>query len=170
MKIQSIRDPLTGLFNRRYLEEFLNRETYRAIRTEKPIGIIMIDVDHFKRFNDEFGHAAGDIILKNLGSFLKQNVRDYDIACRYGGEELIMILPGSSLESTAKRAEQIRKEIKQLSVEYDGILLSSITVSLGVACFPEHGKTGEKVIQAADAALYQAKYEGRNRVVVAPNS
>ncbi|NEO52152.1 MAG: diguanylate cyclase [Okeania sp. SIO3B5] len=168
LKIQSIRDPLTGLFNRRYLEEFLNRETYRAIRTEKPIGIIMIDVDHFKKFNDEFGHAAGDIILKSLGSFLKQKVRDYDIACRYGGEELIMILPGSSLENTARRAEQIRKEIKQLSVEYDGILLSSITVSLGVACFPEHGKTGEKVIQAADAALYQAKYEGRNRVAVAP--
>lgn len=169
LKIQSIHDPLTGLFNRRYLEEFLNRETYRAIRLEKPIGIIMIDVDHFKKLNDEFGHSAGDLILKKLGEFLKQNVRDDDIACRYGGEELIMILPGSSLEITERRAEEIRQEVKRLCVEYNGILLSSITISLGVACFPEHGKTGEEVIRAADTALYQAKNEGRNRVVVASN-
>jgi diguanylate cyclase (GGDEF)-like protein len=164
---QSIRDPLTSLFNRRYLEESLEREIQRAARQQQPVGIIMLDVDHFKRFNDTFGHDAGDAVLRELGSFLKKCIRGSDIACRYGGEELTLILPEASLEITKQRAETIREQVKQLMLEHRRQPLGVITLSLGVACFPEHGKSGEAVIHAADAALYCAKREGRDRVVCA---
>ena len=168
LRNQSIRDPLTGLFNRRYLEESLQRELHRAHRNHQSVGIIMIDIDHFKRFNDTFGHKAGDMVLRELGAFLLGNIRTSDIACRYGGEELTLILPESDLMDTEKRASQIRAGVKQLKVEYRGELLGAISISLGVACFPEHGLTGEAVIQAADGALYRAKAEGRDRVATAP--
>lgn len=164
---QSIRDPLTGLFNRRYMEESLTREIRRTERKQQPLSIIMIDVDHFKRFNDTFGHEAGDAVLRELGKFLKRYVRESDIACRYGGEELTLILPESSLEVTVARAEQIREGAKQLNVQHRRQSLGAITLSLGVACFPQHGLTGEAVIHAADAALYQAKAQGRDRVISA---
>ena len=164
---QSVRDPLTGLFNRRYLEESLEREIHRAAREGQPLGIIMLDVDHFKRFNDTYGHEAGDIILRELGVFLLKSVRSSDIACRYGGEELTLILPKANLADIEARAEQIRIGVKGLEVRSRQELLGIVTISLGVACFPEHGLTGQELIQAADRALYQAKAQGRDRVIAA---
>jgi diguanylate cyclase (GGDEF)-like protein/PAS domain S-box-containing protein len=167
LRNQSIRDPLTGLFNRRYLEESLEREVNRAERKQQSLGVIMLDVDHFKRFNDTFGHEAGDVVLREVGMFLKRNVRLSDIACRYGGEELTLILPETTLEVTLERAEKIREGVKHLNLQHRRQALGAITLSLGVACFPEHGTTGEAVIQAADAALYCAKKEGRDRCCTA---
>ncbi len=164
---QSIRDPLTGLFNRRYLEESLEREVNRAERNQQAVGIIMMDVDHFKHFNDTYGHEAGDTILRELGVFLRKSIRKADIACRYGGEELILILPESSLEVCQERAERIRQGIKNLDVQHQRQKLGSISLSLGVAMFPDHGLTGAAVIEAADAALYMAKKKGRDRVIIA---
>lgn len=165
---QSIRDPLTGLFNRRYLEESLEREINRASRSQQPLGAIMIDVDHFKQFNDSFGHEAGDLVLRELALFVRQHVRECDIVCRYGGEELTLILPGASLDIAKQRAEQLRSGVKQLHLEYRQQPIGAISISLGVAAFPEHGLTGDEVIGAADAALYRAKTQGRDRVTVAP--
>jgi diguanylate cyclase (GGDEF)-like protein/PAS domain S-box-containing protein len=167
LKNQSIRDPLTGLFNRRYMEESLERELSRCQRKQEPLSIVMIDVDHFKRFNDTFGHEAGDAVLRKLGQFLQSHIRGSDMACRYGGEELTLILPEASLEVTQKRAEQIREGVKHLNVRHHGQPLGAITLSLGVASFPEHGLSGEAVIQAADAALYRAKKLGRDTVRIA---
>ncbi|MCU0515949.1 MAG: PAS domain S-box protein [Oscillatoria sp. Prado101] len=164
---QSIRDPLTGLFNRRYLEESLTREIHRASRDRQSLGIIMLDVDHFKRYNDTFGHEAGDAVLRELGLFLKKHIRSSDIACRYGGEEFMLILPEASLEHSIERAEQLREGIKHLNLEHHRQPLGGITLSLGVAVFPDCGLTGEAVIRAADAALYRAKIQGRDRTVAA---
>lgn len=167
LRRQSIRDPLTGLFNRRYLEESLTREIHRAERKQQSLGVMMLDVDHFKRFNDTFGHEAGDTVLRELGVFLQKFVRESDIACRYGGEELTLILPEASEEATLQRAEQIREGVKHLNLEHRRQSLGNISISFGVACFPQHGLTGEALIQAADRALYQAKMQGRDRVVLA---
>jgi diguanylate cyclase (GGDEF)-like protein len=164
---QAIRDPLTGLFNRRYMEETLERELRRAERRRAPLGIILFDLDHFKKFNDTFGHAAGDVVLREIGAFLQTRVRAEDIACRYGGEEFLIILPEAALEDTLKRAEQLRVGIKGLNVRYHDRALGAVAVSLGVAILSEHGSTAEAILKAADAALYRAKREGRDRVVVA---
>ncbi len=164
---QSICDPLTGLYNRRYLEESLVQEIHRAQRHQHSVGVMMIDIDHFKRFNDTFGHDGGDAVLTEVGKLLKANLRGSDIACRYGGEEMTLILPEASLEHTYKRAEEIRQLIKQINIEYKRQSLGTITASLGVACFPQHGITGDTVIKSADSALYQAKKQGRDQVVVA---
>jgi diguanylate cyclase (GGDEF)-like protein len=163
----AIRDPLTGLFNRRYLEEILALEMLRAVRNRYPIGIIMADIDHFKRFNDTHGHAAGDAVLAQMGSFLPRQVRSSDVSCRYGGEEFILILPEASLETTLLRARHICEEVRQLHVQYKGLTLETVTLSLGVAIFPSHGSTRDAILKAADNALYRAKRNGRNRVVVA---
>ncbi|BAZ20472.1 diguanylate cyclase with PAS/PAC and GAF sensors [Kalymmatonema gypsitolerans NIES-4073] len=167
LKNQSIRDPLTGLFNRRYMEESLEREIRRAERKEQPLGVIMLDVDHFKRFNDIHGHEAGDIVLRELGEFLKSMIRGSDIACRYGGEEFIVLLPEAPLKITELRADQMRSGTKHLNLQYRRESLGAISLSLGVASYPQHGNTAETVIRAADAALYQAKTQGRDRVVIA---
>lgn len=167
LRDQAIRDPLTGLFNRRYLEETLEREFNRALRMKRSVGVIMLDLDHFKRFNDTFGHEAGDVLLRKLGIFLKQHLRGGDIACRYGGEEFALILPEVSTGSLLRRAEQLREGIKHLSVPYQGTDQGTLTMSLGIAMFPTHGATGQRVLNAADAALYEAKSQGRDRVVVA---
>ncbi|HEY9815925.1 MAG TPA: PAS domain S-box protein [Candidatus Obscuribacterales bacterium] len=167
LKHQSIRDPLTGLYNRRYLEEFLNREIAHAQRKQHSIGVIMIDIDHFKRFNDTYGHDMGDAVLKLVGVLLKDNVRDSDIACRYGGEEMTLILPEAGLAETAARAETIRVAITQLRLSQNSQLIDSITASLGVACFPQHGSTSSSLTKMADAALYRAKEAGRNQVLMA---
>jgi diguanylate cyclase (GGDEF)-like protein len=127
----------------------------------------MFDLDHFKRFNDTFGHAAGDTVLHEMGIFLGRNTRADDIACRYGGEEFVLILPNADLEATRIRAEQMRKEVKELHIMYGGKPLGLITVSSGVAAFPAHGSSPRQLMAAADAALYQAKKSGRDRVVVA---
>jgi diguanylate cyclase (GGDEF)-like protein/PAS domain S-box-containing protein len=164
---QSIRDPLTDLYNRRYLEETLEREFHRAERNQQTVGIIMVDIDHFKQFNDQFGHEAGDVVLQTLGHFLNEYIRKGDIACRYGGEEFTLILPGAPKEVVEKRAELIRTKIKSVMIEYHHQHLGPITLSIGVATFPQHGKQFEQVLRAADAALYQAKNQGRDKVVVA---
>jgi diguanylate cyclase (GGDEF)-like protein len=166
---QAIRDPLTGLFNRRYMQESLEREAHRSIRHGQSIGIVMLDIDHFKRTNDHFGHEMGDALLAALGRLLKERTRTEDIACRYGGEEFLLILPGAGLEITRQRAEQLREQAKTLRVELRGQVFQGMTVSMGIAAFPEHGTTVEDVLRAADKALYEAKTEGRDRVALAHN-
>jgi diguanylate cyclase (GGDEF)-like protein len=167
LRSQSVRDLLTGLFNRRYLDESLGREISRAVRKGQPLGIIMFDIDHFKNFNDTLGHDAGDAVLRELGSFLLEQFRGEDIACRFGGEEFIFILPDASLDNTRKRAQSLRKAVKQLDVYHRGNLLDKITLSIGVASFPDHGNDAEALLRAVDQALYRAKNEGRDRVVTA---
>ncbi len=164
---QSIRDLLTGLFNRRYFDKSLEREVNRAERKQQSVGILLIDIDHFKQFNDTFGHHVGDIVLRELGLFLKRQIRGSDIACRYGGEEFTLILPEASLDATMARAEQLREGVKHLNVQHHRQPLGAITISLGAACFPFHGLTGTAMLEAADAALYRAKKEGRDRCCTA---
>jgi diguanylate cyclase (GGDEF)-like protein/PAS domain S-box-containing protein len=166
LREQSIRDPLTGLYNRRYMEEALRQQMSRTTRQLHPLGIVMIDIDHFKRFNDTYGHAAGDTLLRKLGQFLQQRIRNEDIACRYGGEEFTLIMPDASLEAARQRAEDLRHEIRKLRVE-GGQSGEAITLSMGIAIHPQHGRTIENVLRAADSALYRAKKEGRDRVMIA---
>jgi diguanylate cyclase (GGDEF)-like protein len=167
LRQQSIRDPLTGLYNRRFLEEFLLRELARADRKKHPLSIITLDIDHFKRINDSLGHAAGDIALRRVGLLLQGFVRQSDIACRVGGEEFSVLLPEASLQIAAQRAEDIRKAVQELKLKFGDTEIGAITVSLGVAAFPEHGTSVDALIHAADQALYDAKYRGRDRVVSA---
>jgi diguanylate cyclase (GGDEF)-like protein len=170
LRNQSIRDPLTGLFNRRYMEESMDREFRRAERRGAPVGVIMLDIDRFTHFNNTFGHQAGDTLLHALGELLRTRVRAEDIACRYGGEEFVLIMPEASMEITAERAELLRKEARELRVQQHGQSLGAVTVSFGVAAFPQHGPSAEAVIRAADLALYRAKSEGRDRVAVAADT
>ncbi|MGH7807010.1 MAG: diguanylate cyclase [Thermodesulfobacteriota bacterium] len=165
LREQAIHDSLTGLFNRRYMEETLKRELSRAARKNVPLGIIMLDLDHFKQFNDTFGHSAGDALLRELGVFLQSHIRGEDIACRQGGEEFMLILPEASLDNTRKRAEQLGEEVKHLNVQYRGQSLGAVTLSIGVAVFPDHGLTVDSLLQSADSALYRAKKAGRDRVM-----
>jgi diguanylate cyclase (GGDEF)-like protein/PAS domain S-box-containing protein len=164
---QSIRDPLTGLFNRRFMEESLERELRRAVRGKLPVALLMLDIDHFKHFNDTFGHQAGDALLRALGNTLKETTRGQDVACRYGGEEFAFVLAGASLDAAQKRAELLREEVKQLNVRYGGQLLGTVTISIGVAVYPESGDNIEQLLKAADDALYRAKADGRDRVACA---
>lgn len=167
LRYLSIRDPLTGLYNRRYLEEALAREIMLAERMKRTLGVVLMDLDHFKRFNDLYGHDAGDCMLREFGNFLLNNIREYDIACRYGGEEFICILPETTLESALERAEQLRSNLMSFKVEHLGRPMGRVTISAGVAVYPEHGTTEATLVKAADEALYQAKKKGRNRVVAA---
>jgi len=162
-----VRDSLTGLYNRRYVEQVLEREMLRAARNKRPVGVIMLDLDHFKRFNDTYGHEAGDTLLRALGDYLVTRVRAEDIACRYGGEEFVVILPEASLAMCQSRAEQLWKGVHDLHVNYHGELLRGVTASIGVAAYPEHGKSGAELVRAADAAMYAAKRQGRDRVEIA---
>lgn len=164
---QSIKDALTGLFNRRYLEETMQREELRAARNKSSLSVVMLDIDHFKKFNDSHGHQAGDQVLRLVGETLRDAIRGEDIACRYGGEEFTLILPGASREHAHQRAEQVRVEIAQQPIRFGGRTLDTITASLGVAAYPNDGDDWTRVLQAADAALYRAKQQGRNRVAAA---
>lgn len=167
LREQSIRDALTGLFNRRYMEETLEREVSRARRAGQTIGVIMFDIDHFKRFNDSFGHIAGDLLLRETGSFLQQHIRSGDIACRYGGEEFTIIMPDTSEAAIGQRAESLRQGIKQIDLHYLGQPLGQVTISAGIALMPTHSLTASGVLAQADAALYRAKRSGRDCVVLA---
>lgn len=167
LRNQSIRDPLTGIYNRRYLEEMLERETRRAVRAEHGLGVLMLDLDRFKKFNDTYGHDAGDLVLREAASLLLRSVRAEDIVCRFGGEEFVVILPVADLKVTEARAERIRSRLRELSVMHQGQSLGMITVSIGVAELPQHGTTAQELLESADAALYRAKREGRDRVAVA---
>ena len=164
---QAIRDPLTNLFNRRVMEESLDREVHRAIRYRRPLGLIMLDIDNFKAFNDSFSYAAGDTLLRELGAYLQANLRKGDLTCRYGGEEFILILPESTPEDTVKRADQLREGVKRLRVQHQGLPLGEVTVSLGIACFPEHGKSMYEMLRAVDTALHRAKSAGKDCVTMA---
>jgi diguanylate cyclase (GGDEF)-like protein len=166
LKLQSIRDPLTGLYNRRHLEECLERELKKAMRGHRSVGAIMIDLDHFKQVNDTFGHPAGDAVLKTLAKFLRNHTRAGDVVCRYGGEEFLIILPEAGLQDTLERAERLRNDVRNIDFHHRGQALGMVTLSVGVAAYPEHGLTSESLLQAADEALYRAKAEGRDRVVV----
>ena len=164
LRHQSQRDPLTRLYNRRFLQESLEKEIDRAYRQQQFIGIIMIDIDHFKKFNDTYGHAVGDLVLKEVGNYLLKQIRPYDLACRYGGEELVIVMPNAAIGNTIIRAEEIRKGVKELELNYGEQQIESISVSVGVSCFPDDGTTVDSLIQSADKALYLAKQEGRDRV------
>lgn len=170
LKQESIRDPLTHLYNRRYLEASLEQEIARSKRKKQPLSVIMIDIDYFKRINDNFCHAAGDIVLKKIGAFLLQNTRNSDIACRFGGEELTLIFPETSLEQAKSRAEQLREALKQLTFEFQNQSLGEITASFGLASFPENGETWQDVLHIADLALCCAKESGRDCVMSAEMS
>ncbi len=167
LQIQSIRDPVTGLFNRRYLEESLEREVARAERREGSLGVVMMDLDHFKVFNDTYGHRAGDAVLVSLGGLLPTLIRGEDVPCRYGGEEFAVIFPDATAEQVAGRADEIREALSAVPLRHADRELGRVTLSVGVASYPEHGQTPEELILAADRALYEAKEQGRNRVVVA---
>jgi diguanylate cyclase (GGDEF)-like protein len=166
LRIQAIRDPLTGLFNRRYMEETLEREVRRAGRHKTAVGVIMFDVDKLKPVNDRFGHDAGDLMLKGVGAELLRLFRGEDVACRYGGDEFTIVLPEASLADVWRRAEQMRDAVKRLDLSYEGSKLGAITLSIGVAAYPDHGQTGERVLLASDAAAYAAKAEGGDRIMV----
>ena len=167
LRTQSIKDPLTGLYNRRYLEEMLEREIRRAVRAEQPLGLLMLDLDHFKKFNDTYGHEAGDAVLRESGVFLAKSIRAEDIVCRFGGEEFVIILPTANLSAASGRAERIRSRVREMTMLHQGQSLGMITVSVGVAALPEHGTSPKELLEAADAALYRAKRDGRDRVVAA---
>lgn len=163
---RAIRDPLTGLFNRYYLDDTLERELSRAERAEEPVGFMLVDIDHFKRYNDTYGHDAGDELLRRFGSFLRSSVRRADIACRFGGEEFLLILPGATLAEMRQRGTFLQVGARELQVNWSGQPLGQITVSIGIASFPLHGGTAAQVISVADAALYRAKANGRDQVIV----
>lgn len=166
LREQSIRDSLTGVFNRRYLQETLDREIARGIRENQSVGLMMMDLDHFKLINDNYGHHAGDLMLQALGCMLQSNIRLEDIPCRYGGEEFVVVLPGAPLSAALERAEFLRERFNSLAISYEDHTVLSTTVSIGVTSCPEHGVTGADLLQHADTALYQAKKQGRNCVVV----
>ena len=167
LREQSIHDSLTGLFNRRYMEETLIQEISRAARQNHQVGIIMLDIDHFKIFNDTYGHVTGDTLLSELGKFLKTNIRTEDTACRYGGEEFLLILPNLQLEVIQQRAEFLLQGVIKLQVFDNEKTFAGITISAGIAIYPQHGPNIEDLIRSADKALYQAKQNGRNCVEVA---
>lgn len=164
---QANRDPLTGMFNRRYLDDTLSRELSLAQRRNAALSVAILDIDHFKRFNDTFGHDAGDLALRECAHVLSQSLRDSDIACRLGGEEFALVLPDSSLADTRQRVEEICTRIKQLEIRHDGRLLDTMTLSAGIAGAPAHASTARDLMSAADAALYLAKRGGREKVVLA---
>jgi diguanylate cyclase (GGDEF)-like protein len=167
LRQQSIHDPLTGLFNRRYMEETLEREIHRARRNGSPMSLLMLDVDSFKQQNDAYGHEGGDAVLRGLGDLLRRSLRKEDIACRYGGEEFVLVLPDASLQAAARRAEQMRVAVERLRIPYRDRVIGPVTVSIGVSAFPEHGPDGAALLRAADGALYAAKRAGRDRVGIA---
>jgi len=161
LREQTIRDPLTALYNRRFLYDYLQRELIRAERGTAPLAVIMIDLDHFKQLNDRAGHQAGDQVLAEIGALLERHIRGSDIACRYGGEEFALVLPGATLESARRRGEEIRSAIRG-----ERARLRGITASLGIALYPEHAGDADGLLRAADQALYGAKAAGRNQVKV----
>ncbi len=169
LREQATRDALTGLHNRRYLEEWLGRELIRAGRAGHPVSLIMSDLDHFKAVNDACGHLAGDEELRVFGDLMKRHARESDICCRYGGEEFLLVLPGMPEENAIERAELLRRELATTPVDCDTSRIA-VTASFGVATFPRDGRTGDDLIAAADDAMYAAKAAGRNRVHVSPRA
>lgn len=167
LQAETLHDPLTSLFNRRYMDQVMEREFARASRSGKSVAVIMADIDHFKKVNDAFGHDCGDEVLRVIARQLSASVRKGDTVCRYGGEEFVLVLPETSVEIACERAERLRGVIGQLSVSSNGQPIGRVTISLGVAAYPQHGDRPEAVLKAADEALLRAKREGRDRVASA---
>lgn len=165
LREQVVHDGLTGLYNRRYVEESLGREESRARRTGQSFGVMMIDIDNFKRFNDTLGHAAGDAVLRAIGQYMQSAARGEDIVSRYGGEEFVLVMAQTSPGAVLERAERLRRGVQELEIEYEARRVGPVTISVGIGMFPHHGDNGHEVLRAADAALYRAKQSGRNRVV-----
>jgi diguanylate cyclase (GGDEF)-like protein/PAS domain S-box-containing protein len=166
LREQSIRDPLTRLFNRRFMEESLERELQLAGRKKETLAILFLDLDHFKRFNDNFGHDAGDMVLQALADLLRNYFRATDICCRYGGEEFVIILPASSSKDAGTRAEELRLQVKNLQLHYKNQAVGQLTISAGVAAYPDHAKTADELLSIADRCLYASKSRGRDIVTV----
>lgn len=166
LRNQSLRDSLTGLYNRRYLEETLEREISRCERQDIPLAVLMLDIDHFKEFNDTYGHEAGDMVIQALANVLRKFARKEDIACRYGGEEFIFVMTGINLETVLKRAQGLHDAIGQIHLRYGGNALAQITVSIGVAFYPLHGNNMHDLVTTSDIALYEAKNSGRNQTIL----
>ena len=166
LRQQSIRDPLTGLFNRRYLEETMERELARSVRSGQPLAVVAIDVDHFKRFNDTHGHEAGDHVLVELARLIRESIRTTDIACRYGGEEFVLLLPDSPPSIAFERAEILRTLVSALRLQFGAGQHEGVTISIGLASAPQDGNRADVLLRNADTALYAAKAGGRNRLVV----
>ena len=167
LESQSIRDGMTGLFNRSFMEIALEREINRAARTGKQIAVMMLDIDHFKQFNDTFGHEAGDVVLREVAEAMRLGVRSEDIVCRYGGEEFVVIMPEIATRAALDRAELLRRMVGELTLRFHGQPLRQVTISVGVAMFPDNSELGDELLRAADHALYAAKHRGRNRVAPA---
>ncbi len=174
LREQAIIDPLTSLYNRRYLESSLPRELHRAQRKQQPLTIAMVDIDHFKHFNDQYGHDAGDTLLRELATVLRAHLRQSDLACRYGGEEFVLILPGVNHNAARNRLNQLRETIQTRSITFAGQLLGPVTISIGFTVHQSGAGDARRLLQQADEALYAAKRSGRNRVVafadLAPSS
>ncbi|ELR99037.1 diguanylate cyclase [Gloeocapsa sp. PCC 73106] len=170
LEYQSTRDGLTGLYNRRYLERIFPQYIIQAAESEQKLGLMILDIDYFKRINDVYGHQAGDLVIQKIAIYLKTNLRSEDIICRYGGEEIIAIIPNISLQYLVFKAKQLKTGVSQLKLKYQQETLPMITASFGVAIFPFHGTDSNTLINLADKALYLAKAKGRNRVICAkPN-
>jgi len=166
LRHQAVHDPLTGLFNRRYLDETLPRELYMAQRRNIPLCIVMLDIDGFKQINDSFGHGLGDTLLRDFGSILHEHLRKSDISCRYGGDEFVLVLPDSSIADTQERVEQIRKFLRELKTHYGEKALDTVTLSAGIVQTPENGASASELLRMADEAMYTAKQEGRDRIAI----
>lgn len=166
LRMHAVRDELTGLYNRRYLHDALVRE----LRGDTSTGVIVADVDDFKRYNDTWGHPGGDALLQQLARLMQRVVGEDDVVCRYGGEEFVIIVPGASFDELLATAERLREESAAMHIRHDGRILGRITVSAGVALSPRHGTTPEELIAAADRALYLAKTSGRDRVATPPHA
>jgi len=164
---QAIHDPLTGLYNRRQMEELLSREFLRVQRSGSTFAVVMVDIDHFKRVNDTHGHETGDEVLMRIATLLVNAIRRSDIACRYGGEEFLLLLLGASAENAVRRATEVQRSVRNLVLPLRGGATLSVTASFGVAACPEHGTDRDALLRAADQALYRAKNSGRDQVVAA---
>ncbi|PDW01867.1 hypothetical protein CJ255_16860 [Candidatus Viridilinea mediisalina] len=167
LREQAIRDPLTGIFNRRYANEVFGPKLAHAQRHGETLALVLFDIDHFKRINDTFGHDAGDATLRAVGAMLNAYVRAEDVACRFGGEEVLLIMNNLNSTQALQRANELRIRLSELIIEYNGSQLPPITASLGVALYPEHGQTQDDLLNIADQALYRAKAGGRNQVLLA---
>lgn len=167
LREQTFRDPLIGRYNRRFVEETLRREVARGARSGTPFSIMMLDLDHFKRINDSFGHDADDLVMRRVAGTVQENTRVNDIVRRYGGEEVMIVRPGCDRDRTVARAERVLAGVRSLRVAHDGESLRPLTISIGIALYPKDGATQEAVVQAADQALHAAKGAGRDEGMMA---